>query len=172
MDKARASKRQLDTRARKLINRIRRQVEFNHGERGYSNMVSETYWWEQMVLFKSEMVLFKSELNASTHSIVLIQHKNPAYLEVCIELAQVLCNRNDLISRLSEDRVGMLVAEKGEQADSLYQFLLHTLEHYPWERRGLKGEKPIAVLHDVLSFPFTLEQLEEQEQNEVKDDDG
>ncbi|WED29828.1 hypothetical protein L3V77_20700 [Vibrio sp. DW001] len=157
LDKARASKRQLDNRARKLINRIRRQVEFHHGEKGYSNLVSETYWWEQMVLFKSE-------LKASTHAIILIQHDNAAYLEVCIEIAQCLCNRNDLISRLSEDRIGMLVAEKGEQAEALFQFILQTLNNYPWDRRGLTGQIPVAVLHDILSFPFTLEQLEDQEQ--------
>ena len=157
MDKARASKRQLDNRARKLINRIRRQVEFHHGEKGYSILVSETYWWEQMVLFKSE-------LTASTHAIILIQHEDTAYLEVCIEIAQCLCNRNDLISRLSEDRIGMLIAEKGKQAEELFTFFVQTLNNYPWKRRGLSGKIPVAVLHDILSFPFTLEQLEEQEQ--------
>lgn len=161
LDNARASKRQLDTRARKLINRIRRQVEFHHGDKGYSNLVSETYWWEQLVLFKSE-------LKASSHVVVLIQHKDSAYLEVCIELAQCLCNRNDLISRLSEDRIGMLVAEKGEQADAFFQFLLQILMNYPWERRGLSGNIPRAVLHNILSFPFTLEQLEEQELMEIQ----
>lgn len=165
MDKARASKRQLDNRARKLINRIRRQVEFHHGERGYSNLVSETYWWEQMVLFKSE-------LKASTHAVILIQHEDSAYLEVCIELAQCLCNREDLISRLSEDRIGMLVAEKGEQAEALFHFILQTLNDYPWDRRGLTGHIPVAVLHNILSFPFTLEQLEEQEQEQMDRQNG
>jgi len=161
LDKARASKRQLDNRARKLINRIRRQVEFHHGERGYSNLVSETYWWEQMVLFKSE-------LKAATHAIILIQHNNTAYLEVCIELAQCFCNGSDLISRLSEDRIGMLIAEKGEKADAFFHFLIQTLHNYPWERKGLTGQIPDAILHNILSFPFTLEQLEEQEKMDRK----
>ena len=165
MDKARSSKNQLDKRARKLINRIRRQVEFHHGERGYSNIVSETYWWEQLVLFKSE-------LKASTHAAILIKHENSAYLEICIELAQCLCNRNDLISRLSEDRIGMLVAEKGEKAEALFQFFTQTLDNYPWERRGLSGDKPITALHDILSFPFTLAQLDEQEQEQQAENDN
>lgn len=54
MDKARSSKRQLEQRARKLINRIRGQHEFDP-EKHLSNVVSETYWWEQLVLFKTEL---------------------------------------------------------------------------------------------------------------------
>mgnify|MGYP001240477379 FL=1 len=158
MDKARTSKRQLDQRARKLINRVRRQVEYHHGDRGYSNLVSETYWWEQLILFKSE-------LKASTHAVIIIKHNTPAYLEVCIELAQCLCNtRNDLISRISENRVGLLVAEKGEKAELLFQFISQTLDNYPWERRGLESAKPQVNLYDILTFPFTLEQLEEHDQ--------
>jgi len=162
MDKARTSKRQLDQRARKLINRIRRQVEFHHGPQGYSNQVSETYWWEQLVLFKSE-------LSGSTHAVILIQHANPAYLEVCIELAQCLCNRDDLISRISEDRVGLLVGVKGEKAEQLYQFISQTLTNYPWERRGLRQNQPLVELHDILTFPFTLEQLDELQQRENRE---
>lgn len=158
LDKARASKRQLDQRARKLINRIRRQVEFHHGDIGYSNLVSETYWWEQLVLFKSE-------LTASTHAVILIKHANPAYLEVCLELSQCLCNREDLISRISEDRVGLLVAVKDEKAKQLYQFINQTLNNYPWERRGLAQDRPLVELHDILTFPFTLEQLDELNQH-------
>lgn len=164
-DKAHSSKRQLDQRARKLINRIRGQVEFQHDERGYSNQVSETYWWEQLVLFKSE-------LKASTHVVVLISHQVADYLDICIEIAQCACNRHDLIARLSEDRVGMLVAEKGEAADKLFWFLKQTIERYPWDRRGLSGPKPEVSQHDILAFPFTLEQLEEEMHKPVEKDDG
>ncbi|WED24993.1 hypothetical protein L3Q72_20320 [Vibrio sp. JC009] len=156
-DKARSSKRQLDQRARKLINRIRRQVEFNHGDRGYSNLVSETYWWEQLILFKSELA-------ASNHVVVLIKHDNSGFLDVCMELAQCLCNRNDLISRISEERIGMLIAERGDKADAIFSFLDQMIRNYPWERKGLKGKLPEVKLHDILFFPFTLEQLEESEE--------
>lgn len=154
-DKARTSKRQLDQRARKLINRIRGQVEFSHGERGYSHLVSETYWWEQMILFKSE-------LKAPTHTAIIIEHANSAHLEVCIELAQSLCNRSDLISQLNDRLIGIIVAEKGEKAHQLFQFITQTLNSYPWERRGLTLDAPITRLHDILTFPYTLEQLIEQ----------
>ena len=164
MDKAHSSKRQLDQRARKLINRIRGQVEFSHGERGYSNLVSETYWWEQLILFKSE-------LKASTHVVFLITHDVSDYLEISIELAQCLCNRNDLIARISENRIGMLVAEKGEKAEKLFLFLKQMIENYPWERRGLTGKQPKVSQHDILAFPFTLEQLEET-YNLMEDVDG
>lgn len=156
-DKARATMHQLDQQARKLINRIRRQVEFHHGEIGYTNLVSETYWWEHLVLFKSE-------LTATTYAVILIQHANPAYLEVCVELAQCLCNKEDLISRISEDRVALLVGVKDAKAEKLHQFIQQTLSNYPWERRGLKQDTPMIELHDLLTFPYTLEQLDEMNQ--------
>ncbi len=156
MDKAHSSKRQLDQRARKLINRIRGQIEFNHNERGFSNLVSETYWWEQMVLFKSE-------LKASNHAVIIISHDIADYLQICIELAQCLCNRHDLIARLSEDKVGMLLAEKGEKAENLFCFLQQMINNYPWERRELTGSLPSISQHDILAFPFTLDQLEEDD---------
>ncbi|PWI32647.1 hypothetical protein DI392_14625 [Vibrio albus] len=162
-DKAHSSKRQLDQRARKLINRIRGQVEFRNDGNGYSNQVSETYWWEQLVLFKSE-------LKATTHVVVLISHQVSDYLDICIELAQCVCNRNDLIARLSEDRVGMLVAEKGEAADKLFQFLKQMINNYPWDRRGLTGPQPKVSQHDILTFPFTLEQLEEDMHQPVEEE--
>ncbi len=157
MDKARGSKRQLEQRARKLINRIRGQIEFNR-EKRFSNVVSETYWWEQMVLFKSE-------LKKSNHAVVVIQHEDSSYLEICIELAHCLCGRSDLISQLDESRVGMLIAEKGEEANKLYDVVSRMISMYPWERRGLKGDSPNTSLYDILSFPFTLDQLVEKSTN-------
>ncbi|MFA0724942.1 hypothetical protein AB4574_27710, partial [Vibrio sp. 10N.222.49.E5] len=63
LDKARNSKRQLEQRARKLINRIRGQHEYDP-EKHLSHVVSETFWWEQLVLFKTE-------LKRSNHSIIM-----------------------------------------------------------------------------------------------------
>ncbi|WP_104401070.1 hypothetical protein [Vibrio penaeicida] len=154
MDKARGSKRQLEQRARKLINRIRGQIEFNR-EKRFSNVVSETYWWEQMVLFKSE-------LKKSNHAVIMIQHEDSNYLEICIELAHCLCGRSDLISQLDESRVGMLISEKGDEANKLFDVVSQMISMYPWDRRGLKGKAPKTSLHDILTFPFTLDQLVEK----------
>lgn len=104
MDKARSSKRQLEQRARKLINRIRGQHEFDP-EKHLSNVVSETYWWEQLVLFKTE-------LKKSNHAVVVIQHPNAKYIDVCTEVIHSLCAPQDLLSRISSDRLGLLLAEK------------------------------------------------------------
>ncbi|HCG6693914.1 hypothetical protein [Vibrio parahaemolyticus] len=153
MDKARGSKRQLEQRARKLINRIRSQHEYDP-EKQFSNVVSETYWWEQLVLFKTE-------LKRSNHAVIMIRHSNPAFLDACTELVHSLTTPSDLISRLSSDRLAMLIAEKDQAAEELYRTVHVMLDIYPWERRGLKGPKPTLYLQDILTFPFTLEQLEE-----------
>lgn len=153
MDKARGSKRQLEQRARKLINRIRSQHEYDP-EKQFSNVVSETYWWEQLVLFKTE-------LKRSNHAVIMIRHSNPAFLDACTELVHSLTTPSDLISRLSSDRLAMLIAEKDQAAEELYRTVHAMLDIYPWERRGLKGPKPTLYLQDILTFPFTLEQLEE-----------
>ncbi|MEL7292435.1 MAG: hypothetical protein AAGJ78_03355 [Pseudomonadota bacterium] len=157
-DKARASKRQLEQRARKLINRIRGQHEFDP-DKQLSQMVSETYWWEQLVLFKTE-------LKRSNHSVIVIQHADSNYIQVCTELAHSMCNKQDLLSRLSSDRLGILLAEKGDEALNVFHILAKMVELYPWHRKGLTSELPKVVYHDILSFPFTLDQLEESQRQE------
>lgn len=158
LDKARASKRQLEQRARKLINRIRGQHEYAP-EKHLSNVVSETYWWEQLMLFKTE-------LKHSNHSIIVIVHNDPLYLDVCTEIAHSLCNKKDLVSRLSSERLGLLLADKGDTALNVFHVLAKMIEIYPWMRKGLTGPLPKVMFQDILSFPFTLEQLEESQPQE------
>ncbi len=152
-DKAHSSKRKLEQRARKLINHIRSQHEYDP-EKHLSNVVSETYWWEQLVLFKSE-------LKQSNHAIIMIRHADPAFLDACTELVHSLTTPSDLVSRLSTDRLAMLIADKGQAAEALYKTVQSMIKIYPWERQGLKGPTPTLYLQDILTFPFTLEQLEE-----------
>ncbi|MCQ6508076.1 hypothetical protein NPM20_25300, partial [Vibrio parahaemolyticus] len=70
MDKARGSKRPLEQRARQLINRIRSQHEYDP-EKQVSNVVSEKYWLEQLLLYKTE-------LKRSNHAVIMIPHTKPA----------------------------------------------------------------------------------------------
>ncbi len=152
-DKAHSAKRKLEQRARKLINHIRSQYEYDP-EKHLSNLVSETYWWEQLVLFKTE-------LKQSNHAIIMIRHAEPAFLDACTELVHSLTTPNDLVSRISNDRLAMLIAEKGQAAESLCKTVQSMIKIYPWERQGLKGPMPTLYVQDILTFPFTLEQLEE-----------
>ncbi len=154
-DKAHGSKRKLEQRARKLINHIRAHHEYNP-ERQLSNVVSETYWWEQLVLFKSE-------LSQSNHAVIMITHSDPAFLDTCTELIHSLATSDDLISRLSSDRLAIIIADKGLAAEELYKTVKTMISIYPWERRGLNGPEPTSYLQDILTFPFTLELLDQTE---------
>lgn len=160
LDKARDSKRQLEQRARKLINRIRAQHEYDP-EKHLSRLVSETYWWEQLMQHKTE-------LKRASHTVVTIHHANPELLDACTELVHSLCHQQDLLARLSQNRLGLLLAEQGQAADEMYQILRNMIQLYPWQRKGFKGQQPEVICQDVLSFPFTLEQLEES-QHKVSD---
>ncbi|MGR5471133.1 hypothetical protein ACPV51_28385, partial [Vibrio astriarenae] len=82
----------LELRAKKQINRIRVQHEYDP-EKQFSNVVSETYWWEQLVLFKTE-------LKHSNHAVIMIQHHNPAVLDACTELVHSLAMPSALLSRI------------------------------------------------------------------------
>ena len=159
-DKAQSSKRKLEQRARKLINHIRSQHEYDP-EKHLSNLVSETYWWEQLVLFKSE-------LKQSNHAIIMIRHAEPDFLDACTELVHALTAPKDLVSRLSTDRLAMLIADKGQAAETMYKTVQSMVEIYPWERQGLKGPAPTLYLQDILTFPFTLEQLEQSHREVAK----
>ena len=151
-DKARTSKRLLEQRATKLINRIRGLHEYDP-DKHMSQMVSETFWWEQMMLFKTE-------LTRANHVVIIIHHPSNKCLDICAELAHSLCNNHDLLSRLSNNKLGLLLAEKGDEATRIYQILTHMFEMYPWKRRGINHDLPRLALYDILTFPFTLEQLE------------
>lgn len=153
LDKTRASKRQLEQRARKLINHIRLQHEYNP-KKQFSNVVSETYWWEQLVLFKSK-------LNGANYSVIMIHHENPAFLDLSTELIHSLTTSSDLITRLSTKRLAILIAEKDLAAEALCQTIGGMLKLYPWGRHGLQGPTPTLYLQDILTFPLTLEQLEQ-----------
>ncbi|MFA0521619.1 hypothetical protein AB4501_32180, partial [Vibrio sp. 10N.222.55.E8] len=61
------------------------------------------------------------------------------------------------------ERVALMLSEKGHAAEQTFQTLSTMLEIYPWHRKGLKGPQPIISLNDILTFPFTLEQLEEDD---------
>ncbi|WP_456295172.1 hypothetical protein M1D72_00795 [Vibrio sp. AK197] len=152
-DKARTSKRQMEQRARKLINRVRRQHEFDP-EQQLSQMVSETYWWEQLVLHKTAM-------SKASHSVIVIKHSNNKVLEICTELAHSLCQTRDLLTRLSQNRIALLLAENDEQAHQVFYSLSQMFAIYPWHRQGLDKSKPSMDFYDILSFPFTLDHLDD-----------
>ncbi|GAK86294.1 hypothetical protein JCM19238_3884 [Vibrio ponticus] len=153
-DKARASKRLLEKRALKLINRIRGQYEYDP-DKHMRQAVSENYWWEQLVLFKTQ-------LKQANYAVIVLHHSQSECLDICIELAHTLCNQSDILSRLSPERVGILIAETGENAERIYDVMSKMVEIYPWARRGISKELPHVELYDILTFPFTLEQLEQQ----------
>ena len=153
LDTARESKNKFAQKARQLIHRIREQHEYDP-EKRLNQMVSETFWWEQLILFKTE-------LRHSKHSIILIRHSDPAYLGVCAEIAHCLCGPHDLLSLLGKERIGILLSEKEQQAQGVFKVLSQMIELYPWERKGLYGQLPHLSLQNILTFPFTLEQLEE-----------
>ncbi|MZI94600.1 hypothetical protein F9817_15510 [Vibrio sp. CAIM 722] len=163
-DKARLSKQQLEQKARKLINRIRGLHEYNPDKR-YSNMVSETFWWEQLVQLKTE-------LRQSNYSVIVVRHNDPRIIDVCTELTHTLSSSNDFLTRLSSERVGWLIADKGAEAEQLCRTLSQMLTIYPWHRKGLSCELPSVILQNILMFPFTLEQLEQESDNEENLDRG
>ncbi|MGX9416461.1 hypothetical protein ACXJY6_15370 [Vibrio sp. RC27] len=158
-DKAHTSKRQLEQRARKLINRVRTQYEYDP-EKLLSNVVSETYWWEQLVLFKTQ-------LKSTNHTVIIIHHFDSRYLDICTEITHSLCTQHDLVSRLSGEYLGLLLDDKGEAAINIHAILQQMISIYPWKRHGLDPQLPSVIIEDILSFPFTLDQLE---QNMLKDE--
>ena len=151
-DRIRTSKQQLQQKAARLINRIRRQYEYDP-DKHLNQMVAETYWWQKLVVLKTE-------LKHTKHSVIIVYHPDSNYIDVCAELTHSLCNKNDILSRLSGERLGILLDNKSNGALEIYQILAQMFSIYPWQRKGLKGSKPQVTIQDVLTFPLTLEQLE------------
>ena len=142
----------MQQKAARLINRIRRQYEYDP-DKHLNQMVAETYWWQKLVVLKTE-------LKHTKHSVIIVYHPDSNYIDVCAELTHSLCNKNDILSRLSGERLGILLDNKSNSALEIYQILAQMFSIYPWRRKGLKGSKPQVTIQDVLTFPLTLEQLE------------
>ncbi|NAW69889.1 hypothetical protein CAG54_13425 [Vibrio sp. V27_P1S3P104] len=158
LDRAHISKRQLEQRAHKLIRRVRNHYEYNP-EKQLSHVVAENDWWEQLMMFKAE-------LQHCQHSVMLIHHDEPHYLDICTELIHTICTQHDLLSRLSPTQLGLLLAETGQSAEQLKATVANMIQIYPWQRKGLSDSLPVITLQTILSFPFTLEQLEHVQQQD------
>ncbi|SJL84404.1 hypothetical protein [Vibrio palustris] len=154
-DKARKSKNLLEQKARKIINRLRSQYEFNPGKQ-FPNLVSETLWWERLVELKTQ-------LKASNYSIIMIHHNSPQHIDICTEITHSLSAPGDYLARLDTTHLGWLINSKDSLASQLYDTFQQMITMYPWERRGLVKDLPKVSLHNILMFPFTLEQLEIEE---------
>ncbi|MGO1297085.1 MAG: tetratricopeptide repeat protein [Vibrio sp.] len=155
LDKARKSKSLHEQRARKIINRLRGQYDFDSGKQ-LPKLVSETLWWERLVEFKTQ-------LKDSNYSVIMIQHASPEHVDSCTETAHSLSGPGDYLARLDSTHLGWLINSKGSSASELYEILRQMLMIYPWERQGLAKTLPSVSLHNILMFPFTLEQLELEE---------
>jgi hypothetical protein len=71
-----------------------------------------------------------------------------------------------MLSRLSSERLGILLADKGDEAVNVFHVLAKMIEIYPWHRKGLDDALPKVIFQDILTFPFTLEQLEDSQRQE------
>ncbi|WP_342609320.1 hypothetical protein [Vibrio tritonius] len=154
-DKARLSKHQLEKKARKLINRIHAQHAHESG-RHFNRIISETLWWEQLVQLKTQ-------LTKANYSVITIRHPNPDCIDACAEIAHTLCTHGDYLAQISSDRLGWLVDEQSASAEELYRILNQMMAIYPWQRKGIAPNLPTIKIQDLLTFPFTLEQLEQED---------
>ncbi|WP_154116833.1 tetratricopeptide repeat protein [Vibrio cincinnatiensis] len=117
-----------------------------------NTLISETTWWEKLMIFKAS-------LNNNAHSVIMFYHDNPRVIDECEKLISPLCVNNDFLSRLNHKRLGLLIFGL-DSAETVYKKIKMILRLYPWDRKGLIGEKPAVSYQDVLSFPFTIEQLD------------
>lgn len=162
LDKARKSKSLHEQRARKIINRLRGQYDFDSGKQ-LPKLVSETLWWERLVEFKTQ-------LKNSNYSVIMLHHASPEHIDTCTEMTHSLSGPGDYLARLDSTHLGWLINSKGSSASELYDILRQMLKLYPWERRGLANTRPNVSLHNILMFPFTLEQLELEESSIIGQD--
>lgn len=152
LDKARLSKRVLDQRARKLVNHIKEQYEYDP-EKHYLQLVPESYWWQQLILFKAQ-------LKETEHSVLIIHHTDPDILDTCVALIHSLCTHKDSLTRLNHHLLGLLLLGKDKEAEHFQQTVQQMITLYPWYRKGFSGDLPQVSLSSVSAFPFTIEQLE------------
>ncbi|MCG3728602.1 tetratricopeptide repeat protein [Vibrio cincinnatiensis] len=150
LDKNYKIKNQLAVRITKSINYLKNHHTNDNGT--LNSLISETTWWEKLMLFKASM-------NNHSHSVIMFYHDNPKVIDECEKLISPLCVNDDFLSRLSHKRLGLLIFGL-DGSETVYKKIKMIMRLYPWDRKGLIGEKPAVSYQDVLSFPFTIEQLD------------
>ncbi|SKA00205.1 putative TPR-like family protein [Vibrio cincinnatiensis] len=150
LDKNYKIKNQLAVRITKSINYLKSHHASDNNS--LNTLISETTWWEKLMIFKAS-------LNNNAHSVIMFYHDNPRVIDECEKLISPLCVNNDFLSRLNHKRLGLLIFGL-DSAETVYKKIKMILRLYPWDRKGLIGEKPAVSYQDVLSFPFTIEQLD------------
>lgn len=152
LDTNRRNKELLEYRVKRVVSRLQ-QSYLSDKPLQQSNLMSESHWWEQVMLAKSAQHLTK-------HSIVVVHHSHAAHLTVCLDLLQTYSNQNDCIARLSQTKLGLLINADKSTAKQLYAVIQHALQHYPWQHQGLSLSAPQSHHYSIFSFPFTMELLE------------
>lgn len=157
-DKTRSSKEQLEKRAKKLIQRIEIQLEFN-------SISALTYLlpldkWQQNI---------KSLLSHSTNMdyyLITITDPSEDKLNNLILLGHHYCKHGDCMTRISKTEISLLINENYQRTQEIVHSLSSLFSSYPWHRYSLNSSIPsvnYVNLHQWASQPdFSSSHLEAQ----------
>lgn len=133
-DKTRSSKEQLERRAKKLIQRIEIQLEFN-------SISSLTYLlpldkWQQNM----DSLLYHST-NMDYH-LITITDPSEDKLNNLILLGHHYCKHGDSITRISKTEISLLINENDQRTQEIVHSLSSLFSSYPWHRYSLNSSIP------------------------------
>ncbi|GLR77052.1 hypothetical protein [Aliivibrio sifiae] len=148
-DKTSSSKEQLDMRAKKLINRIKVQLEFN-------SISSLTYLLPLEKWLQNIQSILSSSLNDDYHLITIVDPSEDK-INNLILLGHHYCKHGDSITRLSNTEIILLINENKKRTKDIAHSLSSLFASYPWYRYSLNSSVPTIhdfSLHEITTHPI------------------
>lgn len=145
-DKSNASKDQLDTRAKKLINRIQLQLELN-------NITSLIYLQPYDKWVQHLSSIHQSQHIHHYHVIQFSDHSEEK-LDIVTSFIHHYCKHGDLLTRKNDNEVLLLINDTKEKCDDICASLCTIFHSYPWQRYSFDSSIP-SIRHMTVADYFT-----------------
>lgn len=133
-DKTRSSKEQLERRAKKLIQRIKIQLEFNS--------ISSLTYLLPLDKWQHNIDSLLSHSTSMDYHLVTITDPSEDKINNLILLGHHYCKHGDSITRISKTQVSLLINENDHKTQEIVHSLSSLFSSYPWHRYSLNSTVP------------------------------
>jgi len=151
-DKISASKEQLEIRAKKLIQRIKIQID-NHSISSLSYLVRNDKWFQNVEALSLSTIEQK-------YQIVVINEESIEKLNTLMVLIHQYCKDGDQVTQLNKNTITLLVQESKVETLKIVNSLTALFSTYPWHRYSFTSTRPSVSFMSLNEFlhdsPFNL----------------
>ncbi|MGN2670542.1 hypothetical protein [Aliivibrio fischeri] len=147
-DKSNSSKEQLDSRARKLINRIQLQLELNS--------ISALIYLQPFNKWAQHLSSVYNSNDLKNHYVISIIENSEEKLDTITSLIHHYCRHGDLLTRKGDNEVLLLLNDSKEKCDDICRSLSSLFTTYPWQRYSFEASSPMINYFTITEYFATV----------------